>query len=174
MSAPTPNRTEPPANGSEPETLLGFLQHHRDTLAMKCDGLNDEQLRQRLHPTPMTLAGLLAHMGTVEDFWCSSVLMDAPFPFEHWPAEVKDDPEWEWTTGAALPGDELRQRWAGACLRSDDVLARINDLDEIHAAWGGKKHVSVRWVLVHLIEEYARHNGHADLLRENIDGETGC
>ena len=173
MNTTDAGRFEPPAAGSELETLLGFLEHHRDTLAWKCSGLDDDQLRQRLEPTTMTLAGLLARMGTVEDFWFSQVIAERPFPLEHWPKEVENDPEWEWVSGMTLPGDELRMRWQAACQRSRDVIRHRPELDAVHAAWGGKAHLSTRWILTHMVEEYARHNGHADLLRESIDGATG-
>lgn len=166
-------RLTPPSDGDELPTLLGFLEHHRATLAWKCSGLTSEQLRTPLHPTTMTLAGLLAHMGTVEDFWFSEVLRDSTFPLEHWPAEVDGNPEWEWTQGALLEADDLRARWSAACERSRAVAADIDDLTTMHDAWGGRARVSTRWVLTHMVEEYARHNGHADLLRQNVDGAVG-
>ena len=173
MSESRHNRIDPPASGNELDTLVGFLEYQRATLAWKCSGLTDEQLRTPLHPTNMTLARILAHMGTVEDFWFPHVLADAPFPAEFWPAEAENDLDWEWTAGATLGSDELHQRWRAACERSRDVLTAVDDLGSAHAAWGGKTQVSGRWILTHVIEEYARHNGHADLLRENIDGQTG-
>lgn len=173
MSESGHNRVDPPLSGNERETLVGFLEYQRETLAWKCSGLTSQQLRTPLHPTNMTLAGILAHMGTVEDFWFAQVMGDASSPLEFWPPEVDDNPEWEWTSGAALPSDELHERWRAACERSRGVLDAVDDLGSIHAAWGGKARVSARWILTHMIEEYARHNGHADLLRENIDGETG-
>nr|WP_108870543.1 DinB family protein [Tessaracoccus timonensis] len=171
-------RPEPRMDAGETETLLGFLDYQRATLEWKTRDLTDEQLRQRLHPTTMTLAGMLAHLATVEDFWFSMVVAEGPFP-DCWPSEVAGDPDWEWTVAMRWPGERLRGVWVDAVARSRAVvekqLAQPDDvaLSATHPAWGGRAHVSLRWVLVHMIEEYARHNGHADLLRESIDGETG-
>ena len=125
-----------PLAGDEIGTLLGFLDYQRATMAWKCRGLDDEQLRAALPPTSMTLGGMLMHLARVEDNWFSEVVAEGAKP-EPW-----DKMDWaaEWQEAAAHTGDDLRQ---------------------------------LRWVLVHMIEEYARHNRHADLLRESIDGETG-
>lgn len=180
MSEPTIDgvgRPKTPRAAGETATLLGFLDHHRATLEWKTRGLSDEQLRQRLHPTAMTLAGMLAHLATVEDYWFTEVAAEEPFP-DCWPPEV-ENPEWEWNVGSEWPGDRLRKAWSDAVARSRAVVERLladgEDvaLSATHPAWGGRSKVSLRWVLVHMIEEYARHNGHADLLREAIDGETG-
>jgi uncharacterized damage-inducible protein DinB len=167
-------RPEVTLSGSEIETLLGFLDYQRATLAWKCRGLTDEQLRTRLPHTALTLAGLLKHMARVEDGWFSEVAADGP-ALEPWAAMP-----WaaEWDSAAAHTGDELRELWAGRVEASRQVVARClasgsSGLGETHSAWGGQGFPSLRWILVHMIEEYARHNGHADLLREAIDGETG-
>lgn len=170
-------RPEPPLAGTEVGTLLGFLDYQRATLAWKTRELSDEQLRQPLHPTTMTLAGMLAHLAQVEDFWFSQTVAEQPFP-DVWPPETRDR-DWEWTDGAQWPGAGLRQAWTDAIARSGTVLeAELAGGDEAglsatHPAWGGRAQVSLRWVLTHMIEEYARHNGHADLLREAIDGQVG-
>ena len=169
-------RPEPPAVADEIETLLGFLDYQRATLEWKTRGLADEQLRAALHPTSMTLMGILAHMATVEDFWFTEVVGEVPFPEDAYPAGADTEPSWEWTTAVALPGDEVRGLWDAALARSRAVVAgqlKASGLDGTHPAWGGRANVSLRWVVVHMIEEYARHNGHADLLRESIDGATG-
>ena len=167
-------RGEPPLAGSEVETLLGFLDYQRATLAWKCAGLDDEQLRTRLHPTSMTLAGLLKHLARVEDGWFSEVVAEggpvAPWATMPWAAE--------WESARSQTGDELRRLWADRVEASRRVVAarleRGDDaLAETHPAWGGRGRPSLRRVLVHMIEEYARHHGHADLLRESVDGATG-
>lgn len=173
MSVDEHGRPEPDLTADERGTLLGFLEYQRATLRWKCERLTSEQLRFPLAPTAMTLAGLLAHLGTVEDFWFSTVVAEQPFPAHLWPDGTADDPKWEWAVAPQMEGDELRRRWEEACERSRAVLTEATDLSAVHPAWGGKVHVSTRWVLVHMIEEYARHNGHADLLREAVDGETG-
>ena len=167
-------RPEPALAGTEIETLLGFLDHQRATMAWKCRGLDDEQLGASIHPTAMSLGGMLMHLARVEDNWFSEVVGETkrtePWVSMEWAAE--------WEHAAAEPGDHLRDLWAQAVERSKVVVAAqlasgAAALDATHPAWGGQGQVSLRWVLVHMIEEYARHNGHADLLREALDGETG-
>jgi len=170
-------RPEPPLEGGEVATLLGFLDYQRATLEWKCRGLSDEQLRVALAPSAMTLGGLLKHMALVEDGWFTEVVGGEPVP-EPWASAYADD-DWEWTSAGDDPGEELRALWAERVERSRAIVAtRLRQgedaaLSQAHAAWGGQGRVSLRWVLVHMIEEYARHNGHADLIRESIDGQTG-
>jgi uncharacterized damage-inducible protein DinB len=172
-------RPMPPLEAGEIATLQGFLDFQRATLEWKCRGLNDDQLRARLAPTSMTLAGVLKHMARVEDSWFSEVVggepVSAPWAGVDWQVE----PDWDWQSAAEDSGGELRSLWAERVARSRAVvtsqLATEGEvaLGETHSAWGGQGRASLRWVLVHMIEEYARHNRHADLMRESIDGETG-
>lgn len=172
-------RPEPPYAGDEASTLLGFLDFQRATFEWKCRGLSDEQLRVTLPPSSMTLGGMLKHLALVEDGWCSEVLagqvMSEPWVGVDWDA----DRDWEWHSAANDDGTALRALWAERVERSkeivDELLAEGEQaaLATPHANREGREAVSLRWVLVHLIEEYARHNGHADLLRESIDGQTG-
>jgi uncharacterized damage-inducible protein DinB len=172
-------RSEPPLEGGEAATLLGFLDFQRGTLRWKCDALGDEQLQKALPPTSMTLGGLLKHLALVEDYWFTEVVAEAPMP-EPWASiDSEADPDWEWRTASADSGDELRAQWEESVERSrGSVASQLEESGEAalstsHPAWGGAGRVSLRWVLTHMIEEYARHNGHADLIRESIDGETG-
>lgn len=170
-------RPEPPLTANELRTLLGFLDYQRATLEWKCQGLADDQLRRPLSPTSMTLAGLLSHLSYVEDYWFCVVVAEAT-PCEPWAStDWASDDDADWHRADALPGDQLRVEWSRAVETSRDILASELDgpgaLDRVHPAWGGRGQVSVRWVLTHMIEEYARHNGHADLLREAVDGQTG-
>ena len=167
-------RPETPLAAGEVATLLGFLDFQRATLEWKCRGLADDQLRTPLAPTAMTLAGMLLHLARVEEQWFSEVVAEAP-RIDAWATK-----EWaaEWTDAPSIPGEELRATWARSVQRSRDVVssqlaAGDAALDDTHPAWDGQARVSLRWVLVHMIEEYARHNGHADLLRESIDGTVG-
>jgi uncharacterized damage-inducible protein DinB len=168
-------RPLPPLAGGEAATLLGFLDRQRATLAWKCAGVTDEQLRLSIPPSPVTLGGLLKHLARVEDDWFSEVVGGQP-PAEPW-ASAGTEPDWEWRSAVDDAGDDLRALWAERVARARVVVdRRLRDggdraLGGTHAAWLG--HASLRWVLVHMIEEYARHNGHADLLREAIDGRTG-
>ena len=170
-------RPEPPLTGDETATLLGFLDYQRATLAWKCAGLDADGLGATAAASSMTLGGLLKHMALIEDGWFSRSLHDRdrhpPFDTVDWEAE----PDWEWESAARDTRGELRRLW-------DDAVARSRAAVSDALADGGLDQVarrsrpdgtapSLRWILVHMIEEYARHNGHADLLRESIDGETG-
>jgi uncharacterized damage-inducible protein DinB len=176
-------RAEPPHAGGEVATLLGFLDYQRATLEWKCRGLSDEQLRVALRPSSMTLGGLLKHLACVEDSWFTDVVAGEPLP-EPWASvDFQAGPEWTWHSAASDPGGYLRALWTQGVNRSRAVVrAQLSGgeeaaLSETHAvpedAWEGQDRVSQRWVLVHMIEEYARHLGHADLIRESIDGQTG-
>jgi uncharacterized damage-inducible protein DinB len=172
-------RPEPPYEGGEVATLLGFLDYQRATLEWKCRGLSDEQLRVALLPSPMTLGGLLKHLACVEDSWFTETVAGEPLP-EPWASvDFQADPEWDWRSAASDSGEYLRALWTERVNRSRAVVqAQLSRgeqaaLSEAHAAWGREDPVSLRWVLAHMIEEYARHNGHADLIRESIDGLTG-
>jgi len=163
-----------PFSGDEVETLLGFLDYQRATLEWKCRGLTDDQLRSSLPSTDMTLGGLLKHLTRVEDHWFSDVVRGSG-PVEPW-AGMPWAAEWE--SSHRDTGEELRRRWAEGVERSRQVVGEQlapgpEALGATHSAWGGRGQVSLRWVLVHMVEEYARHNGHADLLRQAIDGQTG-
>ena len=172
-------RPEPPLDSGEVATLLGFLDYQRATLAWKCRGLSDERLRVALPPSPMTLGGLLKHLAYVEDYWFTEVVAGEPAPEPWASADFKADPDWDWHSADLDSGDDLRALWAERVSRSRSIvkaqLSRGEDaaLSQTHSAWGGRGRVSLRWVLAHMIEEYARHNGHADLIRESIDGQTG-
>ncbi|HEX6527974.1 MAG TPA: DinB family protein [Streptosporangiaceae bacterium] len=172
-------RAEPPFDGSEVATLLGFLENQRAVLEQKCRGLSDEQLRLTLPPSQITLGGLLKHLACVEDSWFAETVAGEPLP-EPWASvDFEADPEWTWHSAAPDSGEYLRGLWTEGVDRSRAVMrAQLSKgeeaaLTETHAAWGYEDPVSLRWVLVHMIEEYARHNGHADLIRESIDGQTG-
>jgi uncharacterized damage-inducible protein DinB len=127
----------------------------------------------------MTLVGLLKHMAYVEDAWFTRCVAEAP-QVEPWAnVDWSADEDWDWHSAVEESGDHVCALWRACVDRSRAVVAGQLDqrgdaaLDDTHPAWGGKAQVSLRWVLVHMIEEYARHNGHADLLRESIDGEMG-
>ncbi|MEV6445383.1 DinB family protein [Amycolatopsis sp. NPDC051716] len=170
-------RPEPPLDGDETTTLLGFLDFHRATLAWKCAGLDAAALRATHPPSTMTLGGLLKHLAYVEDNWFSHVLTGrsrmAPFDAIDWAAT----PDWDWDSAAHDTPDQLRELWADAVERARAaVTGALADGDLGQRARRTRldgSTPSLRWILVHMIEEYSRHNGHADLLRESIDGRTG-
>ena len=164
-------RPEPPLLADEAATLTGFLDYQRATFEWKCRGLTDEQLRSQLAPTSMTLAGMLKHLALVEDYWFTEAVAGQPKPSPWAEVDWKADADWEWHTAADDSGEELRAVWEASVERSRQVMDAENDLASVHPA--RRERMSVRWVLTHMIEEYARHNGHADLIRESIDGQTG-
>ncbi|MGY3378369.1 putative damage-inducible protein DinB [Arthrobacter sp. TE12231] len=170
-------RPEPPLAADETATLLGFLDFQRATLAWKCAGLEAAGLRVTTAASSMTLGGLLKHMAYVEGEWFSRSLhardREAPFGTVDW----KADPDWDWHSAAEDTPDQLRNLWQGAVDRSRERLADAlasGGLDQLaRRSWPDGSAPSLRWILCHMIEEYARHNGHADLLREAVDGQTG-
>jgi uncharacterized damage-inducible protein DinB len=171
-------RPEPPIAAGETETLLGFLDYQRATLAWKCRGVDAAGLAVTIAASTMTLGGLLKHMALVEEGWFSRSLhghdRSAPWDTIDWNA----DPDWDWNSAASDSPEELFALWEAAVERSRaltaDALATGDGLNQLaKRTWPDGTAPSLRWIVVHMIEEYARHNGHADLLRESIDGETG-
>jgi uncharacterized damage-inducible protein DinB len=176
--APTDLRVDPPLLGDEVTTLRAYLDYHRDTFRWKCSGLTQAQLAQELAPSDMTLGGMMKHLAVVESSWFESVLAGgdymAPFDIVDWDA----DRDWEWHTAKDDTPEELRALFDEAVSRADAVIDRAlarGGLDAQSVRNSRRKGTpfSLRWILVHMIEEYARHNGHADLIRESIDGQKG-
>jgi uncharacterized damage-inducible protein DinB len=170
-------RPEPPIAGDEVGTLLGFLDYQRATLAWKCDGLDSAGLATTTAASTMTLGGLLKHMARVEDHWFSHWLHGNDRAAAWTDVDWAADPDWEWHTAVEDSPDELRSSWQDAVARSRALVAETlaqHGLDRpAERRWPTGESPSLRWILVHMIEEYARHNGHADLLREVLDGATG-
>ncbi|MFI7540225.1 DinB family protein [Actinoplanes sp. NPDC049599] len=161
-------RHEPPQVADERATLTGFLQRQRDTLALKCAGLTPAQLRERaIDPSGLSLLGLVRHLTLVERSWFRAVvngedckpLWDRP-----------DFGELEFDPDGAEPGEAFAA-WRAECAHSRAVVAAAESLDAL--GYHNADPFSLRYVLTHMIEEYARHNGHADLIRERLDGTTG-
>ncbi len=172
-------RIDPPLAATEAETLVAFLDYHRETLRMKTAGLDQKQLAQPLAPSTMTLGGLLKHLALVEDDWFSVVLMGND-DGEAWRSVDWDsDPDWEWRTAADDSPEDLMALFDGAVEASNRIIQEVlaeDGLDRLSVRESrrlAEEKFSLRWIIVHMIEEYARHNGHADLLREAIDGTTG-
>jgi len=168
-------RTDPPDSAPELVALTAFLDFQRDTVLLKTEGLTREQLGQALPTSSLTLAGLLNHLALVEDTWFPVRFAGLP-EHERWAGVDWDaDPDFEFRTAAESEPAELRTRYVDACTRSREVVARADGLDQLSVATSRRtgRHWDLRWVLLHMIEETARHAGHADLLREAIDGSTG-
>jgi uncharacterized damage-inducible protein DinB len=170
-------RPEPPLAADETATLIGFLDYQRATLAWKCAGLDSDGLNTQVAASSMTLGGILKHMALVEDawFWRSLYCREYHSPWDT--IDWKEDPDWEWRTAASDSPEELRAIWQEAVDRSRSLVADAltrGGLDQLaQRTWPDGSAPSLRWILCHMIEEYARHNGHADLIRESVDGETG-
>jgi Protein of unknown function (DUF664) len=170
-------RPQPPVAADEAGTLLGFLEYERATLAWKCSGLDTAGLKTTLGPSPMTLGGMLKHLARVEDYWFSYALhardTAAPWNAVDW----KADPDWDWQSAIEEPPDQLFAIWRDATERSRALVTQAligGDLGQrARRIWPDGKPPSLRWILVTVIDEYARHNGHADLIRESVDGMTG-
>jgi uncharacterized damage-inducible protein DinB len=170
-------RPKPPLAGDETATLLGFLDYHRATLAWKCDGLDAASLRATVGASSMTLGGMLKHLAHDEDDWFSQML-HARDPRPPWDAIDWDaDPDWDHRSATDDTPEQLVALWQDAVARSRTLVAEAladGGLDQLaRRTWPDGRAPSLRWILCHMIEEYARHNGHADLLRESVDGQTG-
>jgi uncharacterized damage-inducible protein DinB len=167
-------RVDPEPNGSERELLCQYLDYQRETMLHKADGLNGDQLARAHPPSELTLGGLLHHLALVEESWMEVRFLGlserAPWVGVDWDA----DPDWEFRTAADRRPEDLLQRYRDACDRSRRVVATTASLDELSLlTLADGRPFSLRWVLLHLIEETARHVGHADLLREALDGTVG-
>ena len=170
-------RVEPPIAADEAATLLGFLDHHRATLAWKCSGLDAAGLNATTAASSMTLGGMLKHLAYVEDAWCSWSLHGrepaSPWDTVDWSA----DGDWDWHSAAHDTPEQLHALWQDAVARSRDLVAEAiadGGLEQLaQRTWPDGRAPSLRWILVHLVEEYARHNGHAALIRESVDGLAG-
>ena len=163
------NRPDPPLLAGEAETLAGFLDYHRATLLWKLEGLDDEQLRRPMVPSGTSLLGLVKHLAYVERSWFQRVWagQEVSVPW------TKEDPDADWRIEPDETTADVLALYRGECDRSREIVAAASSLDEAvtHPRWG--EQLSRRWILVHMIEETARHVGHADILREQIDGATG-
>lgn len=166
-------RFDPPVVADERTMLESWLDYHRATLRMKCSGLTDEQLRSRaVPPSSISLLGLVRHMTEVERGWFTrSLTGEGSDPIYYSETDPDGDFDHLDTHGVA----EVFALWDAECARSREHAARADSLDVLakHRRRSSDPPPSLRWIMVHMIEEYARHNGHADFLRERIDGQTG-
>jgi uncharacterized damage-inducible protein DinB len=166
-------RPDPPLSGDERATLTGFLDYQRATLEWKCDGLDAEQLARRATPpSTLSLLGLVRHMAEVEWSWFDRFGMDGRRRDPHFFTTDHLDGDFDGAVADPAVVAEAFEKWRSAIDESRAVTAATElGATFTHARWN--EVISLRWVLTHMIEEYARHNGHADLLREAIDGATG-
>jgi hypothetical protein len=171
-------RTEPPIAGDEAAMLLGYLERQRATFAWKVSGLDSAGLRATVGQSPMTLGGMLKHLARFEDDmsheWLRGQGQRAPWSDVDW--EV--DPAWDWRTAADDASDDLYEGWRDAVVRAravfDEALTEGGLEQPARGQTDGQGNApNLRYILLNMIEEYARHNGHADLIRESVDGLVG-
>ena len=165
-----PDRFEEHIRGNEREQLDAWLDFYRSTLLVKCDGLNAEHLKERPLPTSrLSLLGLVQHMTFVELYWFSVLFKGEEIESY---LDASDDPDAYFNDLESHSPEEIFDRFATATATSR-VIGRSSDLDAVAKNLRHGHEVDLRWIYLHMIEEYARHCGHADILREILDGTTG-
>jgi len=169
--APSIERSETQRAAGEREAVESWLDFHRETMLLKCAGLDADQLKTRaVPPSGMSLLGLVRHMVEVERWWFRINVAGEDLDYEYCTDESPDG-DWDLLDGADPEADFATWHREVEAARA---AVRDRDLDETFKAKGRAGHLmNLRWVYLHMVEEYARHNGHADLLRERIDGATG-
>jgi hypothetical protein len=169
------DRVDPPGLGDERTMLTSFLDYYRRTLVLKAEGLTDEQARTpSVEPSDLNLTGLIRHMAEVERNWFQRWMRGAEDagPLFYGSAHPTEDPDGDLHPG---PDDTLAAAIAAltAEIEAADAVIRSNDLAQPARHERNGFRPNLRWVMVHMIEEYARHCGHADLVRQRLDGTTG-
>jgi uncharacterized damage-inducible protein DinB len=156
-----------PFTGAEKESLQVSLDRHRDAILWKLEGLGDDDLRRQMTPSGTSLLGLVKHLAAVEYGWfCDTFGREAePLPFE------EDDPDADLRIRPDETTEEVLAFYSRARAAADQAVDEL-DVEDTGTAWFGET-VTMRWVLIHMIEETARHAGHVDILRELIDGMAG-
>jgi uncharacterized damage-inducible protein DinB len=160
-------RVDPPANGSERDLLISFLDLYRETVLLKVSGLSEEQLRRRLVPSATTLLGIVKHLGYVERSWFRMRLngedLSVPWTEQDPDADFRIEPDETAESVFAFYREQIE--------RARAIVAKAQLDDRVKGK--AKQPYTLRWILIHMIEETARHAGHADILREQTDGAAG-
>ncbi|MFE6225020.1 MULTISPECIES: DinB family protein [unclassified Streptomyces] len=168
---------EPPLAGTEADAVLGALERQRATVAWKCSGLDAAGLRATLGTSAVTLGGLLKHLAHVEDRHFARLWLGAPVGAPWDAVDWDSTPDWDYRSAAEDSPEELLALWRESVARSRAVVAEAlaaGGLDQLGAyTTRGGERPNLRRILLDLVEEYARHAGHADLIRESVDGLTG-
>ncbi|WP_448319389.1 DinB family protein [Streptomyces sp. CO7] len=175
--SPTEAWPEPPLAGTEAAAVLGALERQRATLAWKCSGLDASGLRATLGTSALTLGGLLKHLAHVEDNHFARLWLGSPVGAPWSDVDWDSTPDWDYRSAAEDSPEQLRALWQASVARSravvDEALA-TGGLDQLGAyTTRTGERPNLRRILLDLVEEYARHAGHADLIRESVDGLTG-
>jgi uncharacterized damage-inducible protein DinB len=157
-----------PVAGTEKEVLTGFLDHYRATILAICEGLSDEDLRRPMVPSGTTLLGMIKHLAYVERGWFQETIAgdQVEYPFD------ADDPDADLRIERHESTEEILGLYRSECSRSRQIIETVS-LDDLVKGEERSADYNVRWVIVHMIEETARHAGHADIIREQLDGSTG-
>ncbi|MDQ1627762.1 MAG: hypothetical protein QOI54_1506 [Actinomycetota bacterium] len=162
---------------AEVESLLSVLERNRRTFAWKTSGLDEEGMRATTGASAMTLGGLVKHVALVEADWLAVKLAGQAYGRPWDGVDFDADPDWEWRTGALDAPQDVHGLWRDAVERSRELVAEViseRGLDgPASFTWPDGRTPSVRVMLLDMIEEYARHTGHADILREAVDGRVG-
>jgi len=168
---------EPPLAGTEAEHLVGALDRLRTTFRWKADGLDSAGLRTRIGASSLTIGALLKHLARAEDQMFTRKLSGAPVSPPWDTVDWDADPDWDFNSAADDSPEELYGIWDSTIERSRATLAAAladGGLDQlVHLSWGPGRNLSLRRLVCDLIEEYGRHTGHADLIREAVDGVVG-
>jgi uncharacterized damage-inducible protein DinB len=166
-------RIDPPLEAQEKDMLVAWLDYHRATLLMKIDGVTDENLRRAMVPSGTSLLGLVKHLAYVERWWFRRVFKgeEVEFPW------TDDDPDADWRIEPGESTADVIALYEGDTTRAREIVAH-HSLDDharldVKMRRGPATDHTLRWIVTHMIEETARHNGHADIIRELIDGATG-
>jgi uncharacterized damage-inducible protein DinB len=167
----TTERVEPPLRADERTMLTAWLDHQRAILLRKCEGLPPERLVERaVPPSSLSLLGLVRHLADVERVWFRCRFAGEDVPLRYF---TQDDPDRDFDDVRPDGVEEAFAAWRAECDEARRIVAAAGSLDDLGREPRGGQPWSLRWLLLHLVEEYARHNGHADLLRERIDGMVG-
>ena len=162
----------PPKAGSERDTLVGYLDHYRAIMIDKASGLTRAQANQTLGPSNLTVINLVHHLAIVEHWWFH-VFFAGGDPLEPWAVIWDDDPDWEFAHSDEFEPAEIIRRYEVEIERANAIIEATPELEALSVKDRNGERRSLRWILAHMLEETARHAGHADLIRESIDGETG-
>jgi hypothetical protein len=167
---PVPRRTVIPRHGDEMSMLQAYLDHYRETFQLKCDGLAPERLSERsAAPSSMSLHGLARHLAGVERWWFATNFAGLDLPMLYY---TEEDPDQDFESLDGDPLEALRV-WREECERSRGIVEAASGLDQVGAVERNGSY-TLRWLMLRMIAEYAQHDGHADLLREGIDGAVGA
>jgi hypothetical protein len=163
------SRQDPPSGEDERTTLIDFLDLYRETVLVKLDGLDRAAVTRRPLPSYTSLLGIVRHLIRVEIYWFSIIFLGEPDPDED---DADYSPNDDWVIGDTETSEQLIGEYRSVCARSNEIARAASSLDEVSRS-KSRDGKTLRWILVHMVDETARHAGHADIVRELIDGRTG-